>query len=378
MNVSKTEGDLLAGLGPSEWDDLAGAHFYSTSRWLRHCASYPGARCTAVVVGDAGRGLAATPVVEFGSPPPANYHWSKILSARGLPVVPIEGILVGPRLAYQANVLITAGAARLLPDLVHAVRQRAGQDRSAVAMYLSTGDARALIDAGARAVPVLLEPDAWFDVPTGGWPGWLQALPSKRRIAVRREVRSFEDAGLEIRHVGLSECWQQLPEVANSMAIKYGYAARTPDFVAEFGRYVESSGQHARVALCTRSGDERLLGFCMYYPHHDTIWLRWASFNYELLTGNKEYFNLTYYSQIRVAGHIGARRIHAGKSALDAKALRGAQLRPLWMVDLSENSVLRPWSRRVRRHNRRILDALLADPRLAPAITNPGEWEVFC
>ncbi len=47
-----------------------------------------------------------------------------------------------------------------------------------------------------------------------------------------------------------------------------------------------------------------------------------------------------YYLPVRIAAEAGARWIHAGVEAAEAKALRGAQLRPLWMLDLSEDSVL--------------------------------------
>lgn len=377
MNASETAvADLFGGLDAVDWDRLAGENFYSTSRWLRHCGSYPGASCGAVPAGGAAA-TAAVPVVSFDGPPPGNYHWSNLLAARGLPVVPIDGLLVGPRLAYQSHVLTSSGTGAL-PELVDAVRDRAGRGRSAVAMYLGTADARALLQAGVETVPVLLEPDAWFDVPDGGWEPWLGSMASKRRIAVRREARAFEEAGLRIRHVGLPDCWEELPEIANSMAIKYGYPARTPDFVSEFGRYVESSGDSAQVALCTRPDEKRAIGFCLYYLHGGTIWLRWASFNDELLTGNKEYFNVTYYSQVRLAGTVGATRIHAGKAALEAKTLRGARLRPLWMVDLSENSVLRSSDRLIRQYNRMAVENLRTDPLSGPAIADAAEWEVFC
>jgi predicted N-acyltransferase len=347
--------------------------------WLNHCASFPGATCGAVVAHGPAGGTSAVPVVEFSSPPPGNYHWSDILAARGLPPVPIEGTLVGPRLAYQSHFLTDSDDSGALAALIEEIRRPGmGGRRPSVAMYLSTDDVLAAHKAGVRAVPVLLEPDAWINVPQGGWEAWVGSLPSKRRNTVRREVRSFEDAGLRIRHVGLPECWERLPEVANSMAIKYGYSARTPDFIAEFGKYLESSGASARVALCTKGNEEDLLGFCMYYIHADAIYLRWVSFNYDLLTGSKEYFNLTYYDQVRLAVEVGAGRIHVGKKALDAKVLRGAHLRPLWMLDLTEDSVLEEHAEQVREHNARQLSEVEADPRLVKAIIDRAEWEVFC
>lgn len=38
------------GVDAALWDGLAGNHFYSTSTWLKHCATYPGAVSGAVSV----------------------------------------------------------------------------------------------------------------------------------------------------------------------------------------------------------------------------------------------------------------------------------------------------------------------------------------
>ncbi len=118
------------------------------------------------------------------------------------------------------------------------------------------------------------------------------------------------------------------------MAVKYGYPTRTPEFRVEFERYARMTGPAGRVALC-HAPDGTLIGFCLYYVWGDAVYLRWASFDYDRLVGCEEYFNLVYYSQIRLAGELGVRWVHAGKKALEAKVLRGAELRPLWMLDLS-------------------------------------------
>lgn len=91
--------------------------------------------------------------------------------------------------------------------------------------------------------------------------------------------------------------------------------------------------------LCAPPG-EPPLGYCLYYLWGDTLFLRSAGFDYERLRNAAEYFNLVYYLPVRIAAAAGARWIHAGVEASEAKALRGALLRPLWMLDLSADSVL--------------------------------------
>lgn len=293
------------------------------------------------------------------------------------------GLLVGPRLGYQSHFLISSADVEITAALCEEVRRMhrafdSVKERSCVAMYLSTGDVEAVRAAGVKALPVLLEPDAWIEVPEGGWDAWIESLPSKRRTSVRREVRDFEGAGLRIDHVGLDECWDRLPPIANSMAIKYDYSARTEDFIVEFGKYRDSTGSFGRVALCSRESDGALLGFCLYYVVGDRLFLRWASFDYDLVGAHGEYFNLTYYSQIRLAGELGVRWIHAGKKALQAKILRGAQLRPLWLLDLSERSPLVDVPAQIRAHNAKLLAEAEADSSTARAIADRRDWEVFC
>jgi hypothetical protein len=280
--------------------------------------------------------------------------------------------------SYQAAVLRDSSDPDLLAELVRAVREHpvTGEGRGRVAMYLPTADVDALRRAGVRAEPVLLEPDAWIPVPAGGWDAWLEAMPSRKRLKIRREAHRFEEAGNTITHVGLADCYDRLPPVAESMAVKYGYPGRASDFLAEFTTYLRTTGPSARVALCEHDG--RLTGFCLYYVQGDVVFLRWASFDYAHLTGTQEYFNVSYYSQVRIAGEVGARWLHAGKSALAAKVLRGAELRPLWLLDLTPGSPLEAAAAEVRRHNAGRLAALAADPVTGPAGAQPAEWRRYC
>lgn len=379
-----TEGSLFAGMEPAVWDELVGSHFYSSSVWLQHCASYSGAGCSAVAFSMNGQ-TAAVPVAHFTEPPPANYHWHDILRGRGLPAPAPVGTLVGPRQGYQANLLGLAGdgarATTLAAGLVREARRAAatwsGAASPCVAMYLTTADVRLLREAGVQTLPVLLEPDAWIEVPAGGWEAWLASLTSKRRVMIRHEVRRFAEAGCEIAHARLADWQDSLVPASVSMAEKYRMNQGPEYFSAELKRYVYYTGDVARVAVCTQGEDEPL-GFCVYYAWRDTVFLRWSSFNRALLTGSTEYFNVAFYSQVKLAGELGLRWLHAGKKAVEAKVLRGARLRPLWLLDLSENSVLHGHDKRIREHNARLLAALERHNVTSRALADRGDWELFC
>jgi uncharacterized protein len=360
-------------LSRSVWDELAGRHFYSSANWLDFCATEYGAVVEAVV--SAGNGTAAELAVPLfsgadlaGSP----YDWNAQLASRSLPTLSTGGLLVGPREGYQTHLLRatsrpTPGAVtQLLTEL------RARTEGPCVAMYLNSDDVRLFRAAGVPAPAVLLECDAWLAVPEGGFDTWLAALGKKRRQVVRREVAAFTSAGYRIQHLPLRECSTAIAPLAVSTESKYGYHATTADDLATFRNHERCLGDAAMVALCTL--DDIPVGFCLYYVWRDTIFMRWAGFDYSRLRNAYEYFNLLYYEQLRWAAERGIRWIHAGIKAAKAKVLRGAIIRPLWLLDLAATSPLVGAGRAVRDHNAVFLDGLLADTALTSGIPDRAEW----
>lgn len=383
MTTTTAHPRLLGELGAQAWDRLAGEHFYSTAAWLELCAMHGGGVPGAVVQFANGEPSAAVPYAALSAPPPALYRWNDLLLERGLPALPADGLLVGPRQGYETNFLVAPGHDRVaaIAQLVLELRERStdiargGGGDACVAMYLPTEDVHALRAAGVSSPPVLLEADAWLELPGGGWDAWLGSLPSKRRVNVRREVRAFSEAGFTVVRMALEECHEQLPALVRCTQSKYGDAGETADWLALLRMHVAAMGSAAQVALCLRD-DGTLVGFCLYYVWGDTLYLRWAGFDYDRLAGAAEYFNLLYYSQIMVAAQLGVRRLHAGIKSLEAKALRGAQLRPLWLVDLAQDSVLSRHGDEVRAHNRLVHERLAADGRTRSAL-RAGAWGAF-
>jgi uncharacterized protein len=232
--------------------------------------------------------------------------------------------------------------------------------------------------ARVAAQPVLLGADAWLHVPPEGWSAWLDSLTSGQRVKkIRKEVRRFREAGYEIIHMPLSECYEKLAVAAASTQSKYGNAGSPEYYLAALRRYVDGMGIATKVAVCSRRGGHPV-GFCIYFVWGDTVFLRWFGFDYKrLIGGAAEYFNLLYYDQIRLAAERGVRWIHAGIKSPEAKARRGAELRPLWLVDLAEDSVLAQVSDQVRQHNMRGYQRLVEDGQTAAALVDRDSWEAF-
>jgi hypothetical protein len=371
-------GHLLGGLSADAWDRLAGPRFFSTAAWLNLCAMRRDADDGAAVAFTDGKPAAAAPFGALTAPPLPHYRWNDLLAQRDLPALPPDGLLVGPRIGYRTQLLLGPGADRTaaVADLVEQLRARTPDGSACVAMYVPTSDARTLRAAGVSAPPVLLEADAWLELPPGGWDGWIASLPSKRRINVRREVRRFQDAGYTVIRRPLAECYELLPALVGSTQAKYGHGGAAADWLGILKLHIAAMGPAAQVVLCLRGGGEPV-GFCLYYVWGDTLYLRWAGFDYDRLAGAAEYFNLLYYSHVRLAPELGVRRIHAGIKSLEAKALRGAELRPLWLVDLAEDSPLARHGDAVRTHNRVAYERLAADGRLRSALCDHDAWQAF-
>ncbi|WP_103341268.1 peptidogalycan biosysnthesis protein [Amycolatopsis sp. CA-126428] len=335
--------DALGGLSTADWEGISANRLYSSHQWLGLLAQ-DGATTGAVHGRTSGGELAALPVTVVADEPNPFYRWHDELTARGLAAPASSGVLAGPRRGYQTHLLTAPGtdpvaaAEAVLAGLAELAGVAVGAPR--VAMFLDTASVVALRSAGVRAMPVLLRPDAWLPVPDGDWDTWLASLPSRSRAElVRREVRKFAKAGYEVTEHPLADWTDVAGRLLTNTEARYGHSGDPTGRQAFLRRQAERLGPAARVLLCAPPG-EPPLGYCLYYLWGDTLFLRSAGFDYDRLRNAAEYFNLVYYLPVRIAAAAGARWIHAGVEASEAKAMRGAVLRPLWMLDLSPDSVL--------------------------------------
>jgi uncharacterized protein len=375
--------DPLGGLPEQEWNALAGDRFYSSALWLRLCTLFSGAVSGGVHVTLSDGGRAAVPVAAVTDEPNRNLRWHDQLVQRGLPAPPADGILVGQRRGYQAHLLAGHGAdpvevAGTLLEAVREIRTPDGAEPSAcVAMYLSTADVLALRDAGVRTLPVALKTDAAIDIPPGGWDAWQAALREDHRWTaqrIRKEVRKFDEAHYRVVHSTLRQSYQDVARLMARTEGRYGRVVDVPALTESFRQQGELAGDHAEVLLCSID-DEPPIGCCLFYRWHDTIFLRAVGFEYEKLRKATEYFNLTYYLPARLPG---VRRLHAGTGSPEAKAMRGAKLEPLWLLDLAWSSTLSACDDEVRQHNRRFRAGLADSSKPIAEALDDDSWAPFC
>lgn len=336
-------GDPLGGLDDTAWDRLAGGRFYSSAFWLRLVALEPGATSGALHVPLPGGGRAGIPVAAVSGPddlPNPHLRWPDLLAERGLPSPPGHGLLVGQRRGYLAHLLATPGAdpAEAAAELLAALRavELGSPGGARVALYLTTDDVVRLRAAGVGTMPVALAADAWIEIPDGGFDAWLAAGSRHLRSRIRSEVRRFGAAGYRVEHRPLPECYTDVGRLTAQTEQRHGIPADPAAYVEAFRRHAELAGDRAEVLLCS-TGDDPPVGCCLYVREGDTVHLRAVGFDYDRLRGGAEYFNLHFYLPARLPG---VRWLHAGTGTAEGKALRGAELRPLWLLDLSVDSPL--------------------------------------
>jgi uncharacterized protein len=358
-------GTPTEGLGAEAWDRLAGNHFYASSGWLDFCVGDPGAD---TVTGNVHTrlpdgGIAAVPVTATWHQNNGFYQWNRQLTQAGLATVNPQGLLVGPHRGYQTNLLISEGSDRIeaagaLLGEIAGLRRNAAAERlfneerqdaiPCYAMFLNSSDVRALRSAGVRAEPVLCAADAWIRTEADSWDAWTRSLPSKRRgELVRRDQRRFDNAGYRFIEMPLSECYEESALMSQGTQARYGQPADVGVLAESLRVQAEAMGDAARVLMCARD-DGPPVGFILFYRWGDTTVLKGAGFHYDQLVDAAEYFNLVYYEPIRDALRAGRRWLHAGIASTDTKAMRGAEIRPLWMIDLfggeADNDTIRAYN----------------------------------
>lgn len=184
-----------------------------------------------------------------------------------------------------------------------------------------------------------------------------------RARRLRSQRKRFEAAAYSVTQTPLTEIYPLVARLAAATVNKYQPGTADEDLMREGFRQQAAMAQDlAQVVVASSEG--RQVGCCLFYRHGDTVYLRAVGFDYPRLKNAAEYSTLAYYLP---AGWEGVRRIHAGIGSPHAKALHGAVLQPLWLLDLSD-SAPRTMKSRVVRHNENAYRDLRADPVLSKAV----------
>ena len=207
--------------------------------------------------------------------------------------------------------------------------------RSVVFEYL-TPEADSLLAALRRTgfTVVELADRCDLDVTWDTFDGYLSGLPSKRRIEVRRELRTLDDLGVTVTERGLRESEPDLVRLRCQLVAKY---ANPPDPAKEAGylERVRTSFAPEDVSVFEAVRDGAVLGFGLF--------VRGGGAWVPLLTGTDytdpasrlTYFATLFYRPAELAPRRGVRTIPYGLGSWSAKRRRGCRLSPLYAACLS-------------------------------------------
>jgi hypothetical protein len=303
----------------AEWDALAGDEgFFVSHAWLRFVESQVPADYVVAAAG--GRVVAALPLYRVAREPNAWYEPGRLAALVGVddPVV-----LAGSRAGYRST-LLAAGTAELAAVLEEALSSVA----EALVFPFLTSRALAALAAVASVTAALDTVEAGLDGCGEGFDAYLARLRRDRRNKVRRERRAFRESGLRVGVRRLDECRRELAPLLANLQRRYDQPA---DAAALAGLLeAESAALADRSAVFTGEDAGGIVAAFLAYRFGSGLFGRLAGFDYDRLPGVFEYFNLAVYEPVAYLAEHRLRKLHLGVGSWQAKAFRGATIRPLW------------------------------------------------
>ena len=253
------------------------------------------------------------------------------------------GMLAGTRSGYVTDLLVDPllgqaqrrdAVRRLVQDFRNLAAARA---RSAAALYLTPDAAVLLTEAMAGdggSVQLLLSPfgtDTYLPLTFTSFEDYLRHLSAKRRYAVRREITAFRSTSRRIDVVRLAEYSEVLGPLLANVQRKYEHGSTDMQMTALLCQYAQALDDHSRVFLCRGARGEPL-AYALFFVWDGVMYARNVGFHYDRMHGDDgTYFNLLLYEPIAYAIEHGYMAMHFGMAS-QAKAARGALVRPFWSL----------------------------------------------
>lgn len=337
---------------PPWWAPLAATGpLFASPGWLRAMDGRLGEPPRVFAVDDGGRvALAAFGTVQRVPRPGEFFDLWHVLAgpAPGLPLTPAA------RERREALCRTAPPAPRWLPALVMmlpgyecvpvgdpaytgelvdgVLRWAADRDIATVAWLYVRPDAAldgVLAARGYRSLPLSVTWD--LPVRPGGLPGYLAALPRKRRSEAEREMARMEEGGVTVGLLGPEldgTVFDRLVDLRCQLVRKYRSGA---DVAVEAGRLrvLVDDVCAGRPAVVTAASGPDVLSFALFAPWGRDWHCLAVGSDYTDPRSRYAYFATAYYGAVAAAAAAGVRSIGYGQGASEAKRSRGCVGTPL-------------------------------------------------
>ncbi|WIM99827.1 GNAT family N-acetyltransferase [Actinoplanes oblitus] len=336
-----------ADLPRAGWDALAGpSDIFLTCRWLDVVEATAGVPMTYLWTERDGRPVAGLATALAGDTVP----W-----ALGRPDVVLRNSVTAG-LPGAAELLAGLGddpTGRLMPTLLAGGRQ-VGGTRLLTGPEATAADVTSLVaaaealarDSGAATVCFLYLDEreeslvrllaergyraftsghySSLRVPPDGYPGYLAALPRKRRVSIGAERRRIVQAGVTVAAESLDAAdLDRFAELESQLLAKYEIDLRPGQLLPLLHQVRDCFGDDAFAMVARAEGEVR--GFALILRHGDSWYARQTGYDYayQQRSGAPLYFELLYYRLIEEAAMSGVRTVHYGLGSVDTKRSRG-------------------------------------------------------
>lgn len=338
MRTIQTVG-RLADVAPEDWDSLVGDDgFYLSYDWLRYVEGESHERSRYLLCLDSGvlvGALVLSRVDDAATPRYRAGHFSELLGLDG------TALVAGATRGYRSTVLLAPSAAsrrEILAELLaEAVRVARQEGHTGVVLPFLTTSALAEVASVAYVRAAFEMPEAEITDCAASLDAYAAHASQRVRRRIRVESARFAASGWVIRQRNLDDCWEDAARLLYSLQSKYGHQEHTQQ-VLENALAGQARGLSSRSVVFTCEDDRQIAGAAVCYRWRTTLYGRLVGFDYSQLRGVFEYFNTAIYAPVGYAGETGLRRYHLGAGSWEAKAFRGALLRPLWSAVIPVNA----------------------------------------
>jgi len=206
----------------------------------------------------------------------------------------------------------------------------------AVAFLYCGPDAVALTGTLAAAGFTAIPRDLSFDLDVSGpsFEEYLRALPKKRRVEARRELRLLAEAGVRVVRPEPGEVAEDLIRLRLQLSAKYGGRGTPETERVRLARMLDATGPRPEVFAAV-AGDT-VVSIAMFGTGGGVWTAVLTGSDYADPRSRFGYFATAYYEPVRAAAALGVRQLRYGVGSYRAKQARGCtpSRRDGWVLPL--------------------------------------------